>query len=85
MDELRRTYHHDLEAARGELARLAALVAELIPRATAVLLDGDLEGAEYIIRGDEDRRVVSTWKSSAFASLRCSRRWPPSCARWWPC
>ena len=54
MDELRRTYHHDLEAARGELARLAALVAELIPRATAVLLDGDLEGAEYIIRGDEE-------------------------------
>jgi phosphate transport system protein len=60
MDELRRTYHHDLEAARGELARLAALVAELIPRATAVLLDGDLEGAEYIISGDEaiDARCV---------------------------
>jgi phosphate transport system protein len=54
MDELRRTYHHDLEAARGELARLAALIAELIPRATAVLLDSDLEGAEYIIRGDEE-------------------------------
>ncbi len=54
MEQLRRTYHHDLEAARDELARLAALIAELIPRATAVLLDGDLEGAEYIIRGDED-------------------------------
>lgn len=54
MDELRKSYHHDLEAARGELARLAALVAELIPRATAVLLEGDLEGAEYIIRGDEE-------------------------------
>ncbi|MGB8858828.1 MAG: phosphate signaling complex protein PhoU [Ilumatobacteraceae bacterium] len=54
MEELRKAYHHDLEAARGELARLAALVAELIPRATAVLLDSDLEGAEYIIRGDAD-------------------------------
>ena len=54
MDELRKTYHHDLEQARGELARLAALVAETIPRATSVLLDGDLEGAEYIIRGDEE-------------------------------
>ncbi|MCY7299477.1 MAG: phosphate signaling complex protein PhoU [Ilumatobacteraceae bacterium] len=54
MDELRKTYHHELESARGELARLAALVAELIPRATAVLLDSDLEGAEYIIRGDEE-------------------------------
>jgi phosphate transport system protein len=40
--------------ARGELARLAALVAETIPRATSVLLDGDLEGAEYIIRGDDE-------------------------------
>ncbi len=60
MDELRKTYHHELEQARSELARLAALVAELIPRATAVLLDGDLEGAEYIIRGDEaiDERAV---------------------------
>ena len=60
MDELRKTYHHELEQARSELARLAALVAELIPRATAVLLEGDLEGAEYIIRGDEaiDERAV---------------------------
>ncbi|MDO8364633.1 MAG: phosphate signaling complex protein PhoU [Actinomycetota bacterium] len=54
MNELRKTYHHDLEQAREELARLAALVAELIPRATAVLLDGDLEGAELIIRGDAE-------------------------------
>ena len=60
MDELRKNYHHELESARAELARLAALVAELIPRATQVLLDGDLEGAEYIIRGDEaiDDRAV---------------------------
>ncbi len=54
MDELRKNYHHELDSARAELARLAALVAELIPRATAILLDGDLEGAEYIIRGDEE-------------------------------
>jgi phosphate transport system protein len=54
MEELRRNYHQALDTARAELARLAALVAELIPRATAVLLEGDLEGAEYIIRGDED-------------------------------
>ena len=54
MNELRKNYHQELESARAELARLAALVAELIPRATAILLDGDLEGAEYIIRGDEE-------------------------------
>jgi phosphate transport system protein len=54
MDELRKSYHQELDHARAELARLAALVAETIPRATAVLLDGDLEGAEYVIRGDEE-------------------------------
>jgi phosphate transport system protein len=54
MDELRRGYHHDLELAKEELVRLAAVVTETIPRATAVLLDGDLEGADYIIRGDDE-------------------------------
>jgi phosphate transport system protein len=54
MEELRRSYHQDLDAARNELALLAARVVELIPRGTAVLLDGDLEGADYIIRGDAD-------------------------------
>ena len=54
MNELRKSYHHELDSARDELARLAALVAELIPRATAILLEGDLEGAEYVIRGDEE-------------------------------
>ena len=54
MDEIRKSFHHDLEAAKAELVRMAASVTELIPRATQVLLDGDLEGAEAIIAGDED-------------------------------
>ncbi len=54
MNELRKGFHHDLAAARDELVRLAATVTELIPRGTAVLLDGDLEGADYIIRGDDE-------------------------------
>lgn len=54
MNELRKSYHQELDSACAELARLAALVAELIPRATAILLEGDLEGAEYLIRGDEE-------------------------------
>jgi phosphate transport system protein len=54
MSELRKLYHHELAETREELAVLAARVAEAIPRATAVLLDGDLEGAEYIIRGDAE-------------------------------
>ena len=55
MEELRKGFHHDLANAREELARLAALVAELVPRATGVLLDGDLEGAELMIRGDAEQ------------------------------
>jgi phosphate transport system protein len=54
MDALRRSYHDDLAHAKEELVRLAAVVTESIPRATAVLLDGDLEGADYIIRGDDE-------------------------------
>jgi phosphate transport system protein len=54
MEELRRTYHKSLDHARNELALLAARVVELIPRGTAVLLDGDLEGADFIIRGDAE-------------------------------
>jgi phosphate transport system protein len=60
MEELRRTFHTDLGEAKAELVRLAATVTESIPRATAGLLDGDLEGADYIIRGDDeiDARTV---------------------------
>ena len=54
MDELRRTFHQDLDKARDELALLAARVVEIIPRATSVLLDGDLELAEYLIQGDAE-------------------------------
>ena len=54
MEELRRSYHRDLDQARADLALLAAKVAELIPVGTAVLLDGDLEGAERVISGDAE-------------------------------
>ena len=54
MGELRRSFHSDLDHAKDELVRLAASVTEAIPRATAVLLEGDLEGADLIIRGDDE-------------------------------
>jgi phosphate transport system protein len=54
MDELRKGFHHDLTNARDQLALLAARVVELVPRATSVLLDGDLELAEYLISGDAE-------------------------------
>lgn len=54
MDELRKGFHHELDVARKDLARLAAAVIEAIPRATNILLNGDLDGANALI-GDDDR------------------------------
>ncbi len=54
MDELRKGFHYQLDSARKDLVRLAAAVIEAIPRATTILLDGDLDGANALI-GDDDR------------------------------
>ena len=54
MDELRKSFHHELEEVRAELVYLAAFVTESIPRATDILLTGDLEGADLIIGGDDE-------------------------------
>ena len=54
MPELRTDFHRDLEDLRSLVARLGAFVIELIPRVTEVLLDQDLEGAEYVVLGDAD-------------------------------
>ena len=54
MGELRRHFHTDLGWIEDELARLMAYVTEAIPRATGVLLDQDLEGADYVIAGDDE-------------------------------
>lgn len=52
MEETRKSFHHDLAHTRDELAVLVAQVAEVIPRATAVLLGGNLAEAEAVIAGD---------------------------------
>ena len=50
--DLRGGFHEELEELRNEIARLGASVVELIPRVTDILLQQDLEGAEYVLRGD---------------------------------
>jgi phosphate transport system protein len=52
--DLRGEFHADLAHVRSELAGLGASVIELIPRVTAILLEQDLEGAEYVLRGDSE-------------------------------
>jgi phosphate transport system protein len=59
--DLRSEFHHDIESIRNDISRLAATVVELIPRATDILLEQDLEGAEYVLRGDDeiDARAIT--------------------------
>ena len=50
--EFRVIFHEELSNTRAKVEVMAAMVTELIPRVTAVLLDGDLVTAEAIIAGD---------------------------------
>ncbi len=52
--DLRANFHEQLDDIRTGIARLGAGVTELVPRVTEILLDGDLEGAEYVILGDDE-------------------------------
>ncbi len=54
MNDLRPEFHAELDGVRDEIARLGATVIELIPRVTAILLEQDLEGAEYVLRADDE-------------------------------
>ena len=54
MGELRRSFHQGLDDVRHELVRVAASVIEAVPRATQILLEQDLEGAEYLISSDDE-------------------------------
>ncbi|WP_420452691.1 phosphate signaling complex protein PhoU [Ilumatobacter sp.] len=53
-EDLRASFHEKLDDIRTGIARLGAGVTELVPRSTQILLDGDLEAAEYVILGDDD-------------------------------
>ena len=54
MEELRSTFHKEIEEIRQEVMQLGQSVSAAIPRATAVLLTGDLEAADYLIQADDE-------------------------------
>jgi len=54
MEEVRKSFHGDLELLRSQVVRLGASVTDAIPRATAILLSGDLEGADYMVQADDE-------------------------------
>lgn len=52
-EDLRKALHHEIETIKADIVRLAAMTTEVIPRATAALLDGDLQLTQVIIDGDD--------------------------------
>ena len=54
MEELRSTFHKEIEEIRQDVLTLGKSVIEAIPRATAVLLNSDLEGADYLLQADDE-------------------------------
>ncbi len=52
-DEIRRTFHQQLDEIRNEVIALAARTAETVPRATRAFLEGDLDEAQLIISSDD--------------------------------
>src|SRR3546814_10998323 len=71
--ELRRRFHHELDAIDAKVIRLFALVTESVAAATDALLADDVEAARELSRRDrpEERRVGKECVST------CRSRWAP--------
>lgn len=57
--ETRKSFHEELDGVKRDVARLAAMVTDAIPRGTEVLLAADLEGAQVLIQGDDELDTLS--------------------------
>jgi phosphate transport system protein len=57
--ENRRNFHQELDEIRDGIVRLAAMVTELIPRGTEVLLTADMQGAQKLIDDDDELDALS--------------------------
>jgi len=53
VDEIRKTFHQQLDDIKQGVIELAAMVVESIPRATQALLDADLTAAQAVIDNDD--------------------------------
>jgi phosphate transport system protein len=52
-DEVRKSFHQQLDDVKTDIVRLAAMTTETIPRATEALLSSDLAAAQQIIDDDD--------------------------------
>jgi phosphate transport system protein len=57
--EIRKSFHQQLDEVRQDVIQLAAMVVEIIPRATQALLDADLVAAQAVIDNDDNLDVKS--------------------------
>ncbi|MEC6988357.1 MAG: PhoU domain-containing protein, partial [Actinomycetota bacterium] len=62
MSELRQGFQDDLDRIRKQVSTIGAYIVELIPQVTDIMLSGDLNAAELVIRADKDidERVLET-------------------------
>lgn len=59
MPEMRKLFHEELAELQHMVVQAAAMVTEGIPRATAVLLANDLDGAQALIEDDDELDYLS--------------------------
>ena len=52
--EIRKTFHQELDQLRDDMIRLAGMVTEALAAGTNALLSGDLQAAEDLINGDDE-------------------------------
>ncbi len=58
MPELRKHFHDSLGDVHDQLMLAGAFVIDAVPRATRILLDSDLEGADLLIQSDDEIDAV---------------------------
>jgi phosphate transport system protein len=58
-DELRKTFHRDLDVLRADLVRMSVMTTEMLALATEALLAADLDLAQAIIDRDDEVDVLS--------------------------
>lgn len=59
VNERHSTFHEDLDRIQSDVVRLAAMVTELIPRGTEILLSCDLADAQQLIEDDDELDLLS--------------------------
>ena len=58
-EEIRKSFHRDLDDVRADMVRMAAMATEMMTRATDALLEADMVMAQDIIDHDDDIDVLS--------------------------